>query len=76
MWILKYYYDTLSPQPKLQLIVQSPGGKPRQLEVASKVEQLRSIQMGYEAYQRVREMENALYHSRHRFVDVGEEVTI
>ncbi len=76
MWILNYYYKTLSPQPKLQLFVRSPGGEPRQLEVASKVEQLKSIEMGYEVFQKIREMENDLYQNRHRYVEVGDDVFI
>jgi C-terminal processing protease CtpA/Prc len=36
-WKLGYYYNTLSPRRGLRVVVQSPGGEPRQLDVAAKV---------------------------------------
>jgi carboxyl-terminal processing protease len=37
LWKVQYLYNVLSPRTALKLVVQSPGGVPRELETASKV---------------------------------------
>jgi carboxyl-terminal processing protease len=37
LWKMKYTYYTLKPQPGMVLVVQSPGGQPRELTVMAKV---------------------------------------
>jgi carboxyl-terminal processing protease len=36
-WKMRYYYNALSPRPGLQMVVQSPGGEPREVGVKAKV---------------------------------------
>ena len=38
-WKMRYYFNALSPRPGLQLVVRSPGGEPRDLNVKAKVTQ-------------------------------------
>jgi C-terminal processing protease CtpA/Prc len=37
LWKMNYYYNVLSPRPGLQVVVQSPGGAPRELNLEAKV---------------------------------------
>ena len=37
MWKMNYYYRALSPRPGLQVVAQSPGAAPRELNLAAKV---------------------------------------
>jgi C-terminal processing protease CtpA/Prc len=39
LWKIQYYYYTLRPKPGMRLIVQSPEGAPRQLDVLAKIQQ-------------------------------------
>ena len=39
MWKILYYYYTLRPKPGMRLVVQSPEGAPRQLDVLAKIQQ-------------------------------------
>ena len=39
MWKIQYYYYTLRPKPGMRLVVQSPKGAPRQVDVLAKIRQ-------------------------------------
>ena len=39
LWKIQYYYYTLRPKPGMRLVVQSPEGSPRQLDVLAKIHQ-------------------------------------
>jgi carboxyl-terminal processing protease len=39
LWKIQYYYYTLRPKPGMRLVVQSPEGAPRQLDVLAKIQQ-------------------------------------
>ena len=39
MWKIQYYYYTLRPKPGMRLVVQSPEGAPRQVDVLAKIQQ-------------------------------------
>ena len=75
LWKVQYFYYTLSPQPGMSLIVQSPGQPPRQLEVMAKVRQeKRVIDLGstIELNELIRESEDAdRLDNRHRFQKMG-----
>ena len=36
-WKMRYYYNALSPRAGMQMVVQSPGGEPREVNVKAKV---------------------------------------
>lgn len=75
MWKMLYYYYSLSPRSGMKLVVQSPGEQtPRQLEVASKVTQLkRTIDLtkdiGINDF--LRDLEDEGRNKYHRFQKVG-----
>jgi C-terminal processing protease CtpA/Prc len=37
LWKMEYFYRALSPRPGLRVVAQSPGGEPRQLDLAARV---------------------------------------
>src|ERR1041385_3950189 len=39
LWKIQYYYYNLRPKPGMRLVVQSPEGTPRQLDVLAKIQQ-------------------------------------
>lgn len=42
-WKMMYYYYALSPRAGLRFVVQSPGGQPRQVDVAAKMQQSKRV---------------------------------
>ncbi|MEW6128666.1 MAG: S41 family peptidase [Acidobacteriota bacterium] len=80
MWKMEYYYYTLSPRQGLRLVVQSPGGEPRQLDVAAKMRQGKRIldlsgrDATIDLNELDRESEDAYRLQRHRFQKVGDIV--
>jgi len=78
-WILNYLFHGLSPRSAQRLLVQSPGGEPHELEIASKVTQgqkLLDLTMAGQQTQYRRELEQLEYLSRHRFQELGKELLI
>ena len=75
MWKINYYYNALSPRPGLQVVAQSPGSEPRQLDIAAKVDhgkRILTFEQDYNEQVRQAASEGRLY--RHRFVRVGDVV--
>ena len=81
-WQLAYVYHTIRPQPGLRVTVQSPGGEPRQLDIAAKVRQhpqivdLTGADGGRDIWKLVLESDNAVAEMRQRYVDVEDSVLI
>lgn len=75
LWKVEYFYYVLSPQPGMNLVVQSPGQAPRQLEVMAKVHQeKRVIDLGstIDLNDFIRKLEDAdRFDNRHRFQKMG-----
>lgn len=76
LWILQYYYYTLSPQQSLQLVVQSPEGKFRQLNVLAKITEGKKLVRGEDYFQLVRDAENEARYSRHRYYELGHDAFV
>jgi C-terminal processing protease CtpA/Prc len=79
LWIINYLFRGLRPQPGLRLVVQSPGGMPRQVDVLAKVKQGKQVMdltnsTDFFDYQRQLENEDRL--DRSRYVEAGEELLI
>lgn len=79
LWTLNYLFNTLRPQPGLQVVAQSPDGKERQLDLLAKIRQGKIVKdltstMDYNDFMRESEDEDRL--SRPRHVEVGEELLI
>src|SRR5207237_8936716 len=81
-WQLAYVYHTIRPQPGLRVTVQSPGGEPRQLDIAAKVRQhpqivdLTGADGGRDIWKLVLESDNAAAEMRQRYVAVEASVLI
>ncbi len=80
LWKIQYAYYTLRPRPVVRLVVQSPDGKQRELEVAAKIEQHKRVldltgegsESGFDIGELEREEENQAHFNRHRFNEVGD----
>ena len=72
LWKMNYYYGALSPRPGLQVVAQSPGAEPRQLDIAAKVNHGKRILTFEQDYNElVREAANSGRLNRHRFYKLG-----
>ena len=77
LWKLKYLYYSLRPQPGMRLIVQSPNGADRQLDVMAKVKQgKRRVDLTgstSDIWDLIREGENEDRLRRHRYYEMGDD---
>lgn len=72
LWKMDYYYHTLSPRPGLRVVVQSPGGEPRQLDIAARVKQEKAvINVATDFNELIREAEDAERLRHHRIQKFG-----
>jgi C-terminal processing protease CtpA/Prc len=72
LWKFEYLYNVLKPQPGIRVVVQSPGGQPRQLDLMAKVRQgklLTDLTDGNEIFRLIREAENEDHYRRHRYIE-------
>ncbi|HYG09251.1 MAG TPA: S41 family peptidase [Pyrinomonadaceae bacterium] len=74
-WKMRYFYNTLSPRAGFNVIVQSPGGQPRELNLKAKVTQgqrVLDLRSDLEINAILREMEDDAKLARHRYYeDIG-----
>lgn len=77
LWIFKYLYNALRPQPGMRLLVIKPDGKQEQLDVIAKVVQgkrvlnLTGSQGGVDFLDLIKDSENASRLRRHRSIEIG-----
>lgn len=77
LWKMQYAYYTLRPQTSIELVVQSPGGESRQLEVASKVNIGKMLlRWDLDIYDLIRESEGEARLHRHRYYSESADVFI
>jgi C-terminal processing protease CtpA/Prc len=82
LWKLKYLYYGLRPQPGMRLLVQSPNGADRQLDVMAKVKQgkrrvdLTGSTNDSDIWDLIRESENEDRLRRHRYYEMGDDALI
>ena len=82
LWKLKYLYYALRPQPAVRVVVQSPNGADRQLDVMAKVRQgkrrldLTGSSSENDIWDLIREGENEDRLRRHRYYEMGDEALI
>jgi carboxyl-terminal processing protease len=79
IWKIQYLYNALRPMAGMRLVVQSPGGEPRQLDVLAKVSTGKKLTdlTDYTEYVRyVIEEERTARLFRHRHVKAGDELFI
>jgi carboxyl-terminal processing protease len=74
-WKMRYFYNTLSPRAGLNVVVQSPGGQPREMNLRSKVtpgKRVLDLRNDIEVNAILREMEDDAKLGRHRYYeDIG-----
>jgi carboxyl-terminal processing protease len=81
LWILQYLIYTLRPQPGLQVVAQSPGAEPRQIDVIAKIGTVKKtidvgIQGAMDYLDLIREAQNEARLHAHRYYELGDEVFI
>ena len=77
LWKMRYFYNVLSPQTGLSVVVQSPGAQPRPLNLAARVRTGKIALGGYNDWMALqREYENDRRLNAHRFLDVGEDLLV
>lgn len=71
-WKMRYYYNVLSPRAGMQMVVQSPGAEPREINVKSKVTQgqrVLDLTDSIQLNEFIRELEDGGVTSRHRYYE-------
>ncbi|HZH30253.1 MAG TPA: S41 family peptidase [Pyrinomonadaceae bacterium] len=71
-WKMRYFYNTLSPRAGLNVVVQSPGGQPREMNLKAKVVQGKRVidlNSDMEINAILREMEDDAKSGRHRYYE-------
>jgi carboxyl-terminal processing protease len=78
IWKMDYYYYALAPKPGMAVIVKSPDGKTRQLQIASKITKGKVVQDvgGHDRYQRQIEREKDAKLYPNRFVEFGDDLLV
>ena len=76
MWKMKYTYYGLKPQPVMELVVQSPGGQPRELAIMAKVTLRKRLLQIEDLMEYVWEADREAYFNRHRYYDDIEDIFI
>lgn len=71
-WKIHYFYNTLSPRAGFNVVVQSPGGEPREMNLKAKVtpgKRVLDLNSDIEINAILREMEDDAKLGRHRYYD-------
>jgi C-terminal processing protease CtpA/Prc len=78
LWKMVYMYYTLRPQPGLRLVVQTPEGGQRQLDVMANIRQGKLVTnlTGHDIWDVIREAEVEDRLNRQRYVEVGDNLLI
>jgi C-terminal processing protease CtpA/Prc len=77
IWLLHYLYDTLQPRAGTRLVIQSPDGPPRQLDVLARVKQGKKVLdltsgSGLDLNDLLREAEDDERLNAHRYYEMSE----
>jgi len=78
IWKMDYYYYALAPKPGVSLVVKSPDGKKRQLQIVSKITKGKLVQDvgGHDWYQRQIEFEKNSKLYQNRLADLGDDLLV
>jgi C-terminal processing protease CtpA/Prc len=78
LWKLVYMFYTLRPQPGLRMLLRSPDGQARQLDVMAKVKQGKLVKdlTGQDINDLIREAEDEDRLNRQRFVEASDKLLI
>lgn len=70
LWMIQYLYYTLRPQPGMQLVIKTPAGEQKPMDVLARVrdrKQLTDLTGGNDIFDLIREGENEDRLNRHRY---------
>ncbi|HSB08506.1 MAG TPA: S41 family peptidase [Blastocatellia bacterium] len=82
LWKLKYLYYTLRPQPGMRVVLRSPDGKERQVDVLAKIKvgkrvmDLTGAAGGSDIWDLIRESENEDRLTRQRYYEMGDDLMV
>lgn len=80
LWVIKYLYYSLRPQPGMRLTIQRPGAtKEEEVVVMAKItvkKKLMDLTSGNDIFDLIREEENEDRLNRHRYLTLGDSVMI
>jgi C-terminal processing protease CtpA/Prc len=79
LWKIEYLLYGLRPQAGTRVVVERPGGPPRQLDVLAKVTELRRVTDltdGNEVMRLIVEQQKASRLYRHRYIDIKDELFV
>jgi C-terminal processing protease CtpA/Prc len=78
LWKMKYFYNVLNPHTGLSLVVQSPGGQPRPMDVSARVRTGKAIvgETTSDWVDMERQYLNNQRVNSHRYVEMGDELFI
>jgi C-terminal processing protease CtpA/Prc len=80
-WKLQYMFGVLRPQTSLKLVLQSPGGQQRTLEVAAFMKETKRLTNisdpdGSEIWNLIHEIESDEHNGRTRYAELGEKLMV
>jgi C-terminal processing protease CtpA/Prc len=77
-WKMDYYYYALAPKPGMVVIVKSPDGKKKQIQITAKITKGKLVQDvgGHDWYQRQIEAEKDAKLYTNRFLDFGDDLLV
>lgn len=79
LWVFKYLYNTLRPQPGMMVDIKKPNGEQQTLPVLAKISEdkrVKNLTTSNDLYDLIREAENESRLHRHRYVEIGDELFI
>ncbi len=78
VWLAKYLYYSLRPQPGMRLIIRKPDGKEQQVDITAKLVELRKV-FNYDTFDitsEIRDLEDEDRLHRQRFVETSDDTLI
>jgi carboxyl-terminal processing protease len=82
VWLAKYLYYSLRPQPGMRLVVQKPDGTQRQSDVRAKLTEYRKVlnfsgdDNGQDIWNEMRDEQDEDRLHRHRYAELGDDVLV
>lgn len=81
LWIVKYLFYTLRPQPAVRMVLQSPDQPERTIDVNAKVTRGKQVKdltndNGVDLNDYIRDIQNEDHLTRHRYEKIGEDIFI
>lgn len=79
LWGMYYVHRILAPRASLPIVVRAPGGEPRTVEVAARVEKKKRVMRltsGVDLNDYIRQLKDQAFLERHRYMEIGDDLLI